>query len=303
MVASGGAVAQSKCTALQLKFAAKAAFLTAKCEFKAVKKGIEVDPECLAKAEAFLAKKWEAAIGKGDCMRSVAQNAAQSHIDSFVDVLVNDFAGVGTCPSDMVATDLACVDRYEAPNKAGELPLVMYTLNEAEAWCESRAKRLCFDDEWEGACEGMLATSYPYGDTHLPGVCNDEQAWMAYNQSLISSWPSSASSSTVDSLADLLADARSVSQSAADSADHIEFLYQGEASGSNASCGSDFLIFDLTGNVEEWTKRRDGGTPGFTGNQKGNYWAEAGTCQSNSTVHGDAFRFYQLGFRCCTDLP
>ena len=43
------------------------------------------------------------------------------------------------------------------------------------------------------------------------------------------------------------------------------------------------------------------GAQGFTGNLEGRYWAEHRTCQDDITVHGDAFRFYEIGFRCCRD--
>lgn len=205
------------------------------------------------------------------------------------------------CPSDMVAVEDFCIDRYEAPNTSDGLPLVMYTFKEAEAWCETRGRRLCYDDEWTRACEGASELSYPYGNTHVPGLCNDEEIWLAYNQTLLSQWPMSVSGVDVESFAELLVAARAVSGSAAASADHVEYLYQAEPAGSNASCTSADGVFDLCGNAEEWTRRRDGGTPDFSGNLKGRYWAESRTCQQNVTGHSDFYRFYELGFRCCLD--
>jgi formylglycine-generating enzyme required for sulfatase activity len=60
-------------------------------------------------------------------------------------------------------------------------------------------------------------------------------------------------------------------------------------------------VFDLTGNIEEWTRRRDGGQANFHGNLKGRYWAETRTCQNSITTHGDTFRFDEIGFRCCRE--
>jgi hypothetical protein len=54
------------------------------------------------------------------------------------------------------------------PNRAGALPLVMYTFVEAEAWCAARDRRLCFDDEWLAACAGSDGLAYPYGATRVP---------------------------------------------------------------------------------------------------------------------------------------
>ena len=206
------------------------------------------------------------------------------------------------CPADQVRVEDVCLDRYEAPNRAGALPLVMYTFVEAEAWCAARGRRLCFDDEWTRACEGLDAWAYPYGTTHQPGVCNDEEIWRTYSPSLLSAWPPSVSSPEATSLETLLDAARGVSTAAAGSADHIEWLYQGEPSGDATGCTyADEGVYDLCGNVEEWTRRRDGGYTDFHGNLKGRYWAETRTCQSNITSHGDYFRFYEIGFRCCSD--
>ena len=204
------------------------------------------------------------------------------------------------CPDDMVEVPGACMDRYEAPNIEGGLPLVMYSFDEADAWCEARDKRLCFDDEWQAACEGAAGSAYPYGDAHEPGRCNDEEIWRVYSQDALNQWPSSASASDIDSLDELLAAVRSAGADIA--ADEIEELYQGEGGGANTGCGGDYGAYDLVGNVEEWTRRRDGGEPSFHGNLKGRYWAESRTCQSAVTSHGDPFRFYEIGFRCCAEL-
>jgi len=194
-----------------------------------------------------------------------------------------------------------CMDLYEAPNQPGALPLVMYTFYDAEDWCEARGKRLCFDDEWEAACDGGEGLAYPYGDTHQPGVCNDEETWIVYSQDLLNGWPSSASNESIESLDALLAAARAAGASSA--AGHIEDLYQGEGGGVNAGCVNDAGVYDLVGNVEEWTRRRDGGSGAdFSGALKGRYWAESRTCQSQVTSHGNAFRFYEIGFRCCLDI-
>lgn len=205
------------------------------------------------------------------------------------------------CSSDMVAVEDFCIDRYEAPNTGAGFPLVMYTLNEAEVWCSARGRRLCFDDEWTRACEGASGLSYPYGNTHVPGLCNDDETWLSYNQTLLNQWPMGVSGPDVESIAELLAAARAVSGSTAASADHVENLYQAEPAGSNAACISSDGVIDLCGNAEEWTRRRDGGTPGFSGNLKGRYWAETRTCQQSVTSNGDSYRFYELGFRCCLE--
>lgn len=79
-------------------------------------------------------------------------------------------------------------------------------------------------------------------------------------------------------------------------------LYQGTAAGERPDCVAEAGVEDLVGNVEEWVRRRDGGDgPQFSGALVGRYWAESRTCRSRVTSHGNAFRFYEIGFRCCRD--
>ena len=213
------------------------------------------------------------------------------------------------CPQDMVAavvevggkaTDV-CVDRYEAPNVPGGDPLVMYSFDEAAKWCKARGKRLCYDDEWTGACQGKAATKYPYGDVHKPGTCNDDAKWKAYSQAKLNGWPWNVSTPDVKTLADLIAKTKAVGGAAKAAAEHVMALYQGAGSGSHKGCTNAVGAMDMCGNVEEWTRRRDGGKAGFHGNLKGRYWADVRTCQDNIKSHGDGFRFYEIGFRCCAD--
>lgn len=211
----------------------------------------------------------------------------------------------GTCPGEMVVVHAAdgdtCLDRYEAPNQAGALPLVMYDFNESEAWCGARGKRLCFDDEWSFACGGAAGTTYPYGETYDSGACNTDKPWVAYLQSKLNDWPSGASSADIGDLQSLYANASSASGAIA--VGEVQRLYQAEPSGSFAQCSNTIGAFDMVGSVEEWTRRRDGGAVSggmhFSGNLKGRYWAESRTCFGGVTTHADAFRFYEIGFRCC----
>ena len=210
-----------------------------------------------------------------------------------------EISPTGPCPLDMSAIEGFCMDRYEAPNIPGRPPLVMFHLYEAEAWCAARGKRLCFDDEWTLACATAAGWSYPYGGTHRSGVCNDDRTWRRYDQGLLGRWPRGVATPAVDDV-EALFDA--VAQTNAATAEHVRWLYQGESAGDNPGCTNSLGVFDLVGNVEEWTRRRDGGDgPDFSGNLKGRYWAEPRTCQSGVRTHGNAFRFYEIGFRCCAD--
>lgn len=238
----------------------------------------------------------------GGCARTLGPFGGAVAAEDPVEVPVDPPVPVSRCASDMVETESFCIDRFEAPNVEGALPLVMYSLYESQAWCEARGKRLCFDDEWTEACAGPEGFAYPYGNTRIPGQCNDEETWLVYSQSDLNRWPSLASSPEVSSYEELIIAASATSDGAI-AAEEIESLYQAEGGGANASCGGFYGVYDLVGNIEEWTLRRDGGDgPDFSGKLKGRYWAESRTCQNGVTTHGNGFRFYEIGFRCCSDL-
>ena len=252
---------------------------------------------------------WGVPDGGGEAEASAGDVENESEADAVVDVdafeggfeAEPDGLDAGPCPADMVLVEDGCIDRFEAPNREGALPLVMYHFDEAESWCLARGKRLCFDDEWTRVCGGEEGLSYPYGDSHDPGVCTDDKVWLSYNQELLSGWPWSIDTDAVESVEELLEAAREKGAAATAAADHVQWLYQAEPSGSKAGCTTGDGAYDLSGNIEEWTRRRSGGTTDFHGNLKGRYWAEARTCQQSVLTHGDLFRFYEIGFRCCKD--
>lgn len=206
-----------------------------------------------------------------------------------------------SCPSDMVPVfGGSCMDRFEAPNRAGAKPFVMFSFNEAAAWCAARSKRLCFDDEWTRACEGSAGSAFPYGDAYDALACNTAQRTVSYSEALIASWPAGVSLPEVESLDSLIAAARQRQPAVAD---HIAQIYLGAGSGEYPRCTNEVGAYDLTGNVEEWTRRRDGGVVRngvyFSGNLKGRFWSQVRDCHQDLTAHADPFRYYEIGFRCC----
>ncbi len=94
------------------------------------------------------------------------------------------------CPDDMtVVANLFCIDRYEASredatgtsagsqesparSRAGVLPWQVASNAQAARACEAAGKRLCAPDEWQLACEGPAGTTYGYGSSYDPAVCN-----------------------------------------------------------------------------------------------------------------------------------
>ena len=212
------------------------------------------------------------------------------------------YASEHFCPDDMVRIDNFCIDKYEAPNLYREDPLVMYSMIEGEAWCQKRSKRLCYDDEWQQACVGPQNFTWLYGNQYKKGICNDSKTWMKYSKYDLRQWRKDFSNSEVDSFYQLLKNAERHSAITYDAANHIHELYQAELSGTMEECVSGYGVYDLLGNVEEWTKRRKGGKRNFNGKLKGRFWAQSRNCRQSVSNHSDNFRFYETGFRCCQDL-
>ncbi len=111
------------------------------------------------------------------------------------------------------------IDVYEYPNRRGELP-VLATWFDAAVLCAAEGKRLCDPAEWKNACAGEQLRSYSSTDD-----------------------PSATGALTNFGLRFCNTD-RSY---------HSELEYPIAASGSYPNCHADNSIYDLTGNLREWT--------------------------------------------------
>ncbi len=184
------------------------------------------------------------------------------------------------CPSEMATVAGSCMDRFEAPNVAGERPIVAATAPEGEAWCEEHGKRLCTETEWNRACEGSARRPFPYGDAYRSAACNQTKVWRAPNWALVARFP------------------------APEGRAEVERLDQSEPSGSFPACVSEDGAFDLTGNVAEWVKRTLPNPNNHEHVLKGCYWAGCyggakPGCSFRNPAHPGTFRTYEAGFRCC----
>ncbi len=171
-----------------------------------------------------------------------------------------------------------CIDRYEYPNVKGQYPIIYVSWYEALELCQLQGKRLCDEDEWTFACEGEDAQPYPYGDgyTRDPSKCITDSQWLAYNE-------------------------KSMVPRDGDMAGHeMDRLWNGFASGAQTECRSPKGVYDMTGNVDEWTRSvRPGERPSIL---KGGYWGPVRTrCRPSTRSHDQNHTFYQQGFRCCAD--
>lgn len=170
-----------------------------------------------------------------------------------------------------------CMDRYEYPNQKGVYPWILVSFYEAVDLCADEGKRLCNEDEWTFACEGEEATPYPYGYTRDAEACIIDRSWRPYHESAM------RPRDGVNAMAEM------------------DRLWQGVPSGSQPRCRSPFGVYDMTGNVDEWTRTvRDGERPSIL---KGGYWGPVRTrCRPATRSHDENHMFYQQGFRCCSEM-
>lgn len=169
-----------------------------------------------------------------------------------------------------------CIDRFEYPNVAGQNPMIVVTFNEAAALCKQSKKRLCSESEWTFACEGEEERPYPYGFERDATACVVDRAWRPFNEGAMSP------------------------RSGTRAREEVDRLWQGEPSGSRNGCRSPFGVYDMTGNVDEWT--RSVRTTGYASVLKGGYWGPVrARCRPATRAHNEEFVAYQQGFRCCAE--
>lgn len=166
-----------------------------------------------------------------------------------------------------------CIDQFEYPNKPGEYPVIFVDYDSAQKMCNENGKRLCTEEEWTFACEGPDALPYPYGYVRDAEKCRIDKQWRPYSESAM--WPRNSERA----------------------AQELDRLWQGSASGEHPDCRSVFNVYDMTGNVDEFTNspsRKHGIA------LKGGYFSTVrNRCRPATVNHDKSFYFYQAGFRCC----
>lgn len=213
-------------------------------------------------------------------------------------------AGVGGCPTGMTPVDTFCIDRFEASLELvaggtwspfhnpgtnavravsieGAIPQGYITGTQAAAACAEAGKRLCTDDEWLRACRGPgLTRTYPYPGPRDDGRCNDARAVHPAVERFGTSEPwifSRLGDACINQLPMSLAPA-----------------------GSYPGCVTDEAVFDLMGNLHEWTADPAGT---FRGGYYVDTYRNGEGCLYRTTAHDVSHWDYSTGFRCCADGP
>jgi formylglycine-generating enzyme required for sulfatase activity len=182
------------------------------------------------------------------------------------------------CPDDMVYIDKtnSCIDQYEAPNQKGVKPFAAQTAYQGVTYCKAHGKDLCSEEQWHTACIGPQNKLYSYSDVYKLHACNDDQTgwkpvpWLEMGSPAWTQW--------------------------------CKVNYKAEPSGNRPSCVSDYGVYDMVGNVEEWVKSPTGnGGYAFVGGYWYNYMGRLDSCDFAVKAHSPAFNSYEIGFRCCSD--
>ncbi len=175
-----------------------------------------------------------------------------------------------------------CMDRYEFPNRVGELPRVLTSWRSAKKLCEKEGKRLCTEDEFNFACEGPEMRPYVYGYRRDPTVCNFDKPYRYPDHSR-----------QMLEYDECLADAACKAE--------LERLDQRERIGDRTTCVSWAGVFDLNGNANEWVELPGEKPPNRSG-LKGGWWGPIrARCRPTVTFHKESDYGYEAGFRCCAD--
>jgi formylglycine-generating enzyme len=187
-----------------------------------------------------------------------------------------------TCFRDRKKMMRFCMDRFEWPNKKGELPRTLISWRDARALCESEGKRLCTEEEFNFACEGEAMKPFVYGYSRDPSKCNFDRPYRPRTYTFL---PSDACAANAECRA------------------AYEAIDQRVPSGSMGACRSADGVYDLNGNVNEWVVIPGAKKPRRSG-IKGGWWGPVrDRCRPTVTFHDEADFGYEVGFRCCADAP
>ncbi len=168
-----------------------------------------------------------------------------------------------------------------ARSRGAVVPQAHISQVDAAAACAAAGKRLCTDAEWVTACKGRTPTRYPYGDQHEAGRCNDAGVS-----------PLRVLHGRDDSEATFGFEAMNDPR-----------LNQVPGSlartGAFPRCRNAFGVYDMVGNLHEWTAAADG-------TFRGGYYLDTKRngegCDYQTTAHSVHYHDYSIGFRCCRSL-
>ncbi|MGE0324206.1 MAG: SUMF1/EgtB/PvdO family nonheme iron enzyme [Polyangiaceae bacterium] len=175
-----------------------------------------------------------------------------------------------------------CMDRFEYPNKVGELPRVLTSWLEARQRCELEGKRLCTEDEFNFACEGEDGKPHVFGYVRTDKYCNMDKEYVMPDHTR-----------QMKHYDECYKDERCKAE--------MDRLDQRHKIGERLTCVSWAGVVDMNGNVNEWVELPGKKYPDRSG-LKGGWWGPVrNRCRPTVTFHKEEDYGYEAGFRCCSD--
>jgi Sulfatase-modifying factor enzyme 1 len=212
------------------------------------------------------------------------------------------------CPPEMANIDDSfCIDRWEgslvemlqdgrevpwpafgppddgrqlrAASVAGVYPQGYISGAQAARACAASGKRLCAPVEWRTACMGPERTKYGYGTGVERGRCNDSGS-----SPMLRLYPQVAQSWRFVGMTEM----------------NDPRLNQLDGTltptGSHEECTNDYGVFDMVGNLHEWTNDPNGT---FQGGYYLDTHKNGDGCTYRTVAHEFTYHDYSTGFRCC----
>jgi sulfatase modifying factor 1 len=212
------------------------------------------------------------------------------------------------CPADMASIEgRFCIDRYEgtlvqrddtgamqpwppftpplppegrillARSVAGVVPQAYISAAQAAQACGAVGKRLCQPVEWRAACGGSQGTAYPYGPARVAGKCHDTGVapmLVFHLPEMKKGWgPLELNDPRLNQLEGTVA-----------------------KTGAFPECVNDYGVYDMVGNLHEWTADPHG-------TFQGGFWLDTDlhgeACAYRTIAHDYGYHDYSTGFRCC----
>ncbi len=214
------------------------------------------------------------------------------------------------CPSEMAnIDDRFCIDRWEgslvevladgretpwppfgsiaqghnlrAVSAAKVVPQAYISGAQAARACAAAGKRLCAPVEWRKACMGPDETTFGYGNERVAGKCNDSG-----HSPMLRLFPQVATSWRLVGMTEM----------------NDPRLNQLDATlaptGSHDECTNGYGVYDMVGNVHEWTSDPNGT---FQGGYYLDTHINGDGCMYRTVAHEFTYHDYSTGFRCCAD--
>jgi hypothetical protein len=263
--------------------------------------------------------------GDHRCMGSMKQPGVEicDGLDNDCDGLVDELDSASNRTTDDVLVYIASLNvtmfayessRYDANGTSngfdstrrpctvpGKLPWSNVTMSEAEAACAKIGPswRVCTAAEWQGACGGAAATTFPYGNTYLPTDCNGNDYATAMGKAAgpipTGSDPSCVSVISTTPSLKLFDMSGNVKEWTATDLTTMKPL-------SNPRCTTPPCLFEMRGGAYDIASFTVAGTttaPGLQCNASVPAPYDTTTGDGGTSTQGIDVRLPSVGFRCC----